>query len=232
MDSMDVHPKYPKWLPSPFRRGWCVSRKINKIYSEVLSKELADKLLSVEGHITPRQCATLFYFAYTQPGPGTIVEIGSFKGKSTVWMAQALKERAETIKITAVDPHINTREDEVVPKYEEESSYDAFIKNVSSLGLSEWVLPVKKTSEEAAKDSNQPIRLLFIDGSHRYEDARLDLELWEPMVNAGGIIVMHDTKPTGPFPGVCRAKNEYLKNSPRFKEVIQLLNLTVFKKIS
>jgi len=229
---MDVHPKYPLWIPAWLRTGWQVSRKINQTYAEMLDAETAEELFSIEGHITARQCATLFYFAYTLPGPGPIVEIGSFKGKSTVWMGQALKQRAENIKVVAIDPHINTRDTEVVPDYEEESSYEAFLNNVSVVGLDKWVEPVIKTSEDAAKDWNQPIRLLFIDGSHRYEDILLDLQLWEPEVNTGGIIILHDTKPTGPFPGVCRAINEYLRSSPRFKEVIQLLNLTVFKKIS
>ena len=230
---MDVHPKYPQWMPACFRTGWLISRKINQTFASVVEESVAEKLFAVEGHITARQCATLFYFAYAGDGSGRVVEIGTFKGKSTVWMAQALKQRAEEgAKVAAIDPHINTKDTEVVPDYQEESSYEAFMNNVSSAGLDEWVEPVKKMSADAAKDWNQPIRLLFIDGSHRYEDVLLDLQLWEPDVNAGGIIILHDTKPIGPFPGVRRAINEYLRSSSRFEEVIQLLNLTVFRKLS
>ena len=229
---MDVHPKYPFWLPVQFRTGYLLSRKINRTFSSVVDDSTAEKLFAVEGHITARQCATLFYFAYDQSCSGCVVEIGSFKGKSTVWMAQALKQRAKQERVTAIDPHINTGDDEVVPRYTEESSYDAFVRNVSGNGLDNWVQTVKATSETAAKDWNQQIRTLFIDGSHRYEDVILDLRLWEPWVNVGGVIILHDTKPSGAFEGVRRAMKEHLGDNAKFSQVLQLLNMTVFRKLS
>jgi len=48
-------------------------------------------------------------------------------------------------------------------------------------------------SEKAAHGWSKPIRLLWIDGDHRYEPAQLDFKLWEPFVVEGGIIAMHDT---------------------------------------
>jgi predicted O-methyltransferase YrrM len=229
---IDIHPKYPSWLPAQLRNGWLLSCKINRMISDILKTSDLDKIDSVEGHITRRQCAVLFYYAYTQPGPGRIVEIGSFKGKSTICMALALKLSGKEDKVAAIDPHINTKDSETVPAYEEESSYDAFLSNVSRFELNEWVEPIKGTSEAVAKNWNQQIRLFFVDGSHRYEDVLMDLRLWEPLVNVGGIIILHDTKPGGQFPGVRRAMNEYLGNGKRFKELLQLLNLTIFEKIS
>ena len=186
---MDVHPKYPKWLPAQLRRGWKLSQDINKVYSSALADEMINLLSDVEGHTTPRQCATLFYFAYSQPCEGEVVEIGSFKGQSTVWIGQALKLRGKGEKVTAVDPHINTGDNEVVPQYEEESSFEAFRKNVASAGVSEFVDPIVATSEEAIKAWDKKIGMVFIDGSHRYEDVLLDLQLWEPYVEVGGIII-------------------------------------------
>ncbi len=227
---MDVHPKYPRWLPAIFRNGWLLSRKVNELYSSVLDEATITQLDSVSGHTTRRQCATLFYFAYTQTEPGRIVEIGSFKGQSTAWMATALKLSGQQDKIAAVDPHINTRDTEEVPAYQEESSYDAFINNMTRMGVSELVEPIKATSSDAVKNWDEQIRLLFVDGSHRYEDVLLDLQLWVPLVRNGGIICMHDTKASGPFPGVRRAMQEYLVSNNNFKELVQLLNFTTFIK--
>lgn len=229
---IDIHPKYPSWLPAQLRNGWLLSCKINRMVSDILKASDLDKLDSVAGHITRRQCAVLFYYAHTQPGPGRIVEIGSFKGKSTICMALALKLSGKKDKVVAIDPHINTKDPEIVPAYEEGSSYDAFLSNVSRFELNEWVEPIKSASEAVAKSWNQQIRLFFVDGSHRYEDVLMDLRLWEPLVNVGGVIILHDTKPGGQFPGVQQAMNEYLGSSKRFKELLQLLNLTIFKKLS
>lgn len=63
----------------------------------------------MEGFLKYREGAVLFYFAYTQPHPGRVVEIGSFKGKSTVWIAKALE--------------ISRKDEKVVPIYDEQSSY-------------------------------------------------------------------------------------------------------------
>ena len=226
---MDVHPKYPSWIPAPFRTGYFLSRRVNRVFS-VLDDSEIEMLNSVEGHTTRRQCAVLFYFAYTQPGPGRIVEIGSFKGQSTGWLAYALKLLGQNNKVVAIDPHKNTEDIELVPQYKEESSYEAFLDNMKRLGVMSWIKPVKATSVEAVKTWEQPIKLLFVDGSHKYEDVLQDLHLWEPWVSIGGTIILHDTKPGHKFPGVRRAMNEYLVNTGRFRESLQLLNMTVFKK--
>jgi predicted O-methyltransferase YrrM len=227
-----VKPHSPRWLPPLFRSGWKLSRKINRTISEVLAASQVENLNSVEGFLTYREGALLFYFAYTQSHPGRVVEIGSFKGKSTVWLAKALELSQRDEKVVAIDPHINTGETGVVPVYDEQSSYDAFIENLSRLNLSRSVQPIVAVSETVAKNWNEQIRFLFIDGSHRYEDVKLDLVLWEPWVSIGGVICLHDTKFNGPFVGVRRAMNEYLGTSKRFSKTLELKNMTVFIKLA
>jgi predicted O-methyltransferase YrrM len=229
---MNVRPKYPQYLPVFLRTGWSVSRKINALVPKLLTEQQIQQLQAVEGHTTLRQCATLFYLAYTSvKTAGRIVEIGSFKGKSTCWMAKALQLADSNEKIAAVDSHINTRVPGVVPTYKEDSSFDAFLNNLKNCGLTQYVEPIKQKSQGAAKNWNQSIKLLFIDGSHLYDDVMLDLKLWEPWLNIGGIVVMHDTKPFGPRIQVRRAMNDYIVKSKRFKELLQLENMACFIKI-
>jgi predicted O-methyltransferase YrrM len=229
---VNVRPKYPVFLPVFFRTGWNLSRKINNIVPKLLDDRQIQLLETVEGHTTLRQCASLFYLAYTRTKTaGRIVEIGSFKGKSTCWMAKALQLADANEKIAAVDPHINVRNHHIVPAYQEDSSFDTFLNNLKKCGLYQYVEPIKQKSEYAAKSWHQPIKLLFIDGSHVYEDVMLDLKLWEPWLVQGGIIAMHDTKPFGPRIAVYKAMDDYIVKSKRFKELLVLANMACFTKI-
>jgi predicted O-methyltransferase YrrM len=228
---MKIKPVYPKYLPSFLRPGWKLSKKINALISSLLNEKQIQQLDNLEGQLHFREGATLFYFAYTSSKiSGRIVEIGSYKGKSTCWMGKALQFANSNEKIIAIDPHINTH-DPRVPVYKEESSFEDFKNNLKNCGVLGYVEPIKKTSIDAAKNWNQPIKLLFIDGSHLYDDVMLDLKIWEPRVNIGGVIVMHDTKSTGPNVGAHLAMVDYVRKSGRFKNLLLLRNMSCFKKI-
>ena len=63
---------------------------------------------------------------------------------------------------------------------------------------------------EVAKTWSKPIHLLFIDGSHRYEDVLADFAGFFPGVVPGGIVACHDVN--GDWPGVYRAWHEVIKH--------------------
>lgn len=225
-----VKPRHQRWMPRQLRKGWRITRKINQTVSNVLELQDIEKIDKIKGHLHPTEGMTLFYFAYRPACNGRIVEIGSFKGKSTAWLATALKVGKVCDKVVTIDPHINVKDLEVVPDYDEPSSYEEMLQNLRDLGLLYFVDPIVATSQCAAKSWNQSIRLLFIDGSHRYEDVLLDLRLWEPWVNAGGIICMHDTHPK--VKSVNLAIDEYIKHRRNVKKLLELGNFTIFKKLS
>ena len=98
------------------------------------------------------------------------------EGKSTIVLALgAAKIHQE--KIHAIDPH------KVLPeeKYFEDTEAE-FFANIKQAGIHNQVAPLIMTSEEAARGWTKPIRLLWIDGDHRYESIKLDFALWEPHV--------------------------------------------------
>lgn len=223
-----VKPKHPRWLPKILRKGWLLSRQINKTIWSILNYSEIKKLDAVEGQLHYRQGMTLFSFAYTKMCEGRVVEIGSFKGKSTAWIATALKLAGVEDKVVAIDPHINTGDPEVVPDYAEPTSYDIFLNNLSQLNLLPFVDPIRSTSESAAKNWDQQIRFLFIDGSHRYEDVLLDMSLWIPWVSVGGFICMHDST----YSGVSNAMKEYMENNDCLKIKLDIGNLAVLRKIA
>jgi len=223
-----VRPRHPHWLWTPFRKGWFLSCKINILVNSHLNTSEVEKIHNIEGHLTLREGAVLYYFSFTPFCEGRVVEIGSFKGKSTSWIATALRDKKLNDRVVAIDPHINTYDFEVVPDYEETSSFAVFKENLLKMQLTSWVETLKMTSEAAAENWTDPVRLLFVDGSHRHEDVLKDFQLWEPLVAQNGIICVHDTKY---FPGVVRATKEYFDESTHLKDMLRLKNMRVFQKI-
>jgi hypothetical protein len=143
---------------------------------------------------------------------GTVLEIGSYEGYSTIILAKALVEG----EVYAVDPHVGLpcQTDSIaegVPPFREvgwpkEDSWTRFGQNIKETGVSHVVKPLKMASEEAVQDWTQPIHVLWIDGSHRYEDVRKDVLLWRPHVADGGLIVLHDCW----ISGVSRVLGEFV----------------------
>ena len=116
-----------------------------------------------------------------------IVEIGSYLGMSTVFMAKATNN-----KIYAIDPHYL-------------KSYKKFLANTKKY---KNIIPVRKTSAAANIDWKLPIALLHIDGNHKYKYAKQDLKIWLPFLKKDGVVVCHDA--FAPFPEVWQAVKEEL----------------------
>lgn len=136
----------------------------------------------------------LFNMAKARDPEGTIVEIGSAYGRSTVCLAWGASVGGAD-QVHAVDPH--TGDISVLESWGEKkaqfNSFDGFLKNINRLGLMEHVVPVKLASKEAAEGwDGTPIRLLFIDGWHTYEAVKHDILTWSKYVVSNGKIVIHD----------------------------------------
>jgi predicted O-methyltransferase YrrM len=119
-----------------------------------------------------------------------VVEIGSYRGNSTIALAKG-SAAGNRVRVFAIDPHV----DFVGAKGAIFGPADqaALYRNLARFEVGELVAVVCLPSAAAAKVwTNESVGLLFIDGDHRYESVRLDLELWYPHVAAGGIIAFDD----------------------------------------
>ncbi len=153
-----------------------------------------------------------YNFAKNCEGNGVIVEIGSWKGKSTIWLGWGSKN-GNNVKIYAIDPHTGSSEHQ--KEGEKIETFEEFKKNIKNAKLDDIVIPLVKTSEEAAKNFNKPVEFIFIDGAHEYEFVKLDFDLWFPKVVNGGIMAFHDTiNWEGPKKVVadCVYKSKHFKN--------------------
>lgn len=138
---------------------------------------------------------------------GVVMEIGSFEGYSTIILAKALANRGAGVIMYAIDPH--TGKGSETDERESLSVVDTwprFSENIRQAGVSDIVRGMKMKSEEAAEGWEKPVELLFIDGSHKYEDVKKDFLLWRPYLVPGGVVLFHDMW----SPGVCKVIVQYV----------------------
>lgn len=164
----------------------------------------------VRGWLRGPDALLLFRLARRGPGTGGIVEIGSAWGKSTICLASGSRLAGREI-VTAIDPHTGDAWflDEVGAQRID--SFAEFSANVERAGCREWVKPIVKTSEAAALEPAEPVRLLFIDGLHTYEAVQQDIADWVPRVVPGGVVIFDDYDNTAPGVGVKRAVDDLLR---------------------
>jgi len=144
------------------------------------------------------------------PSGSKFVEIGSWKGKSSAFMAVEIANSNKNIEFYCVDTWEGSVEHQ--DRDDLKSLYDTFNQNM--MPLKDYHIPLRMTSLEAVKTfEDKSLDFVFIDASHEYEDVKKDIIAWLPKVKQGGIIAGHDYYLNGTdfFPGVKRAVNETLK---------------------
>ena len=185
-------------------------------------KQTADK---VDGWLSNREGPLLYTLAKNCRGRGAIVEIGSWKGKSTIWLGNGSKAGNKNM-IFAIDPHTGSSEHKEL--YNNVSTFEEFKKNIENAGVADAITPIVRTSEDAVKEFAAPVELIFIDGAHEYESVKLDFELWFPKVIEGGIMAFHDT--VG-FEGPQKVVEEYVYKSKNFRIVSFVDSITFAEKV-
>jgi MMP 1-O-methyltransferase len=172
-------------------------------------------IADVPGWLTDEEGEALYELARACTGKGVIVEIGSWKGKSTICLGRGSKAGA-SVPIYAIDPHTEYRVGD-------------FRTNIDRAGVSELVTPIASLSQPAADDFDQPIELLFVDGSHEYDLVLEDFEKWVPKVVEGGWVAFHDTTWTA---GPRKVVGHAIYRSRRFKDARFVVgSTTVARKV-
>jgi len=177
--------------------------KIKRIVRELSPAErefsrLWPRIDRIEGWLYLAEARWLFKTALSLPERANLVEIGSYKGRSTSCLGFAC--RGTKKRVFAVDTFDGG------PDLQRYDSFEEFCANINCCQLSEYVEPVRGISWELAKTWNKPVHFLFIDGSHMYEDVMADFCSFFPHVVPGGIVAFHDVDQS--FPDVLRAWNE------------------------
>jgi len=172
-------------------------------------------IADVPGWLTDEEGEALYDLARACTGKGVIVEIGSWKGKSTICLG--LGSRAGvSVPVYAIDPHADYR-------------FGDFKTNVERAGITDLVRPIASLSQPAADDFEEPIELLFVDGSHEYDLVLEDFEKWVPKVVENGWVAFHDTTWTA---GPRKVVGDAIYRSKRFKDARFVVgSTTVARKV-
>ena len=130
---------------------------------------------------------------------GPLLEIGSYCGKSTLYLAAAAREHDAIV--FSIDHHRGSEEHQPGEEYHDPALTDAeglvdtlatFRRTIEQAGVAESVVGIVAPSEVAAKAWATPVALVFIDGGHSTEAAMTDYRAWAPHLIAGGLLAIHD----------------------------------------
>jgi predicted O-methyltransferase YrrM len=146
----------------------------------------------VEGWLSAGQARVLWDAARAVRAPGRIVEIGSFRGRSTIVLASAARAGVDLV---AIDPHGGSDrgpQEIEADALRGDADHATFESNLGRAGVRDRVRHVRMLSREALAEVTGDIDLLYIDGAHRYRPVREDIELWGARVGPGGTMLMHD----------------------------------------
>jgi len=161
---------------------------------------------TIEGHlVSPLQERWLFCAAFSLPLGANIVEIGSYKGRSTCCLAFGCKGTNK--HVFAIDTFDGNDDD-----FFERNFFSDFKENIERCGLSEYITPLIGRSDEVTRSWDKPINFLLIDGSHVYEDVLTDFHNYFHWVVPGGIVALHDVGDGQGWPGPFRAWHEDIKS--------------------
>ena len=155
---------------------------------------------NIKGFMPDHEGKALMAWAKIFSKIGPLLEIGSFCGKSSIYLGLAAKEEDQVV--FTIDHHKGSEEHQLNEEYFDYEIYDEnlktvntfplFLKNIRIFDLEDSVIPIVSSSASVAKGWNKNLGMVFIDGSHSLESATLDYESWESHIKNGGALVIHD----------------------------------------
>lgn len=142
------------------------------------------ELFAVSGYLHPVEGKFLTWLARRARGNGLVLEVGSYQGRSSGFLAHGLRNGA---KLVCVD----TWNNDTMPYDNKSDVMGLFLENMRRFGGKYEIC--RGTSFEVARSWDRPIDVLFIGGDHSYEGCASDLKAWLPFVRPGGWVALHDT---------------------------------------
>ena len=194
---------------------------------------------AARGFMPPAEGEALFATAAAYAAVGPIAEIGTYCGKSTIYLAAAAGQAGQIV--ITVDHHRGSEENQPGWEYHDAGLVDpavglldtlpAFRSTIAPTGLERHVIAIVGRSADVARLWHQPLGMLFIDGGHTDAAATADYEGWAPMIAAGGALAIHDVFPD-PADGGQAPYRVYQRAiaSGAFKEVSVIGSLRVLER--
>ena len=201
---------------------------------------LSIEIEKVKGFLDPLEGEALYSYSKIATKNGPALEIGSYCGKSAIYLGTAAKENDE--RLYSIDHHKGSEEQQPGEEYFDPDLVDKtgegidtlpyFLETIRRSKLQGVVIPIVATSEEAYADLKLEFSLIFIDGGHSEEAAQKDYKLWANRLIVDGLLAIHDVFPN-PKDGGRPPFNIYKKalDSGQFEEIKSIKSLRILRKI-
>ena len=192
----------------------------------------------IKGFLDHKEGEALYHLAKECSSIGPLLEIGSYCGKSALYIGQAAKECRQILY--SVDHHQGSEEQQPGEAYHDPdllneegngiNTLPFFLETIRLAGLQNHVIPIVSSSEKAAKNLQKELSFIFIDGGHSRDAAFNDYKNWMKKLLKGGILAIHDIFPDPkdggrpPYEIYCLAKNSGL-----FEELPMVKSLGILK---
>jgi len=175
-----------------------------------MDKKTKELMKNIPGKLYLTEPSLLWYFGKKCTGKGAILEIGSWKGKSTMLLARGSMKNSNS-KVYAVDTFEGTKENSM----KKIDTFEDFKENIKKANVENLVIPLVGFSSDICKKFKEPIEILFIDGDHSYEGVLGDIDNWAPKIISGGWILFHDTSSKS----VMKAVNQKIISSMDYSKI-------------
>jgi predicted O-methyltransferase YrrM len=159
--------------------------------------------LACKGFLDDDEGMRLYDLAAAQARMGAVLEVGSYCGKSSVYLGSGVKAAGGTL--LCVDHHRGNEEQQPGELYHDPELFDAQSGRMDSLlelrrtiheaGLEEVTILVVAASVHFARHWSTPLGMVFIDGGHSHAAAHADYEAWSAKIAPGGVLAIHDLFP-------------------------------------
>ena len=160
-------------------------------------------LIQTKGFLDPEEGESLFEYAKKASKKGPCLEIGSYCGKSALYLGCGCKRNGSVL--FSVDHHLGSEEQQPGEGFFDPELFSVdfyrvdtcthFRKTIYKADLADTVVPIVCTSEVAARMWSTPLALIFIDGGHAYKTVLTDYICWTRHVMPGGYLLIHDIFP-------------------------------------
>ena len=195
---------------------------------------------TVKGFLDPKEGHALYSYALEAGALGPVLEVGSYCGKSTVYLGEACREKG--VSLYAIDHHRGSEEHQPGEEYHDQDLFDGkaglmdtfreFRQTMRNAVLEDVVVPIVASSSVASRNWHTPLGMVFIDGGHSLEAAQTDYRSWSSHVVPGGILAIHDIFPDPTEGG--QAPYEILKlaiASGLFEEFDRVKTLGILRRL-
>jgi len=155
---------------------------------------------NTKGFLDEEEGRYLYDLASQVSSYGACLEIGSYCGKSTIYLGCGCRKNDGVL--FSIDHHRGSEEQQPGEEYFDSDLLDFetnridtfrfFRRTLESAGLLDTVVPMVCRSEVAARQWTTPLSMVFIDGGHAYETAYIDYSSWAGHVMPGGYLLFHD----------------------------------------